>query len=250
MYRLEAPEPAPRHRGATGVRLVRRRFLTASAGALGALLLGCRSRASLAEPAPPLSPSLPTLPPSRVIPPAASFDEFVTTTLAHAEELFAGALDEEEYLLEVIAALEHTDLATRPTRESLPRRTNFAIHEFELADGSGFPWHDHRHYNGVIFVLDGHARIQSGDVVTGDPLCPPGSRVEIEIGEPAVHARGAACSLASTRDNLHDVRGTNGGCRVMDVFTFLAPGARSVSLDVDEAPLADRPNRRSARFRG
>jgi hypothetical protein len=205
MYNLE-PEP--------GVTILRRDFLRLSAGALGTLLLGgCAAR----RPPEPIT-----------------WREFVDDLLPRAESLMAKKMTEDAYVAAVVEQLRRVDTALVPPVRDLPRHKLFLVTEFRFSEGRGFPYHDHRQYNGVIFSMEGAVRCRNFDIVDGDREGAKGAKVRIRETTSGTLVPGEASTLTTSRDNIHDVRGGAGGGRVLDIFTWMGPNHRSVYLDVDE----------------
>lgn len=200
-----------------GPALIRRDFIRMSAGALGVLLVeGCAPRRAAARQEP------------------ISWEEFERELLPRAEALLAERMDEEAYVAEVAARVRQVAPDAIPTRDALPRHRDFLVTMFDLPEGDGFPWHDHRRYNGVILVLEGGVAIRNADVVGDDREPPAGRAIRIRETQSGRFEPGQASTLTSVRDNIHDVRGAAGGGRVLDIFTWMGPNPGSVYLEVDE----------------
>ena len=150
MFRLD-PEP--------GVTVVRREFLRLSAGALGILLAGC---------APRRTPQAPI-----------TWEDFSGELAPRAEALLAQKMTEDAYVDGIVERLRRVDPKLIPSRKDLPRHKLFQVVEFALAEGRGFRYHDHRAYNGVIFVLDGAVRVRNFDVVGPHRAPPRGEKLRI-----------------------------------------------------------------------
>lgn len=208
MYGLEAEENEP------GVQIVRREFIVMSVGALGALLMGARRQDA---------------------PHAITWDEFVNDLVPKAESVVAKKMEEDAYVASVMETLKRVDRALIP--KQLPRQKLFSIVEYRIAKDKGFKWHDHRRYNGVIYVLEGSIRCRSFEVVGDDPAPPKGQKLRIRETASGLVEVGGTSTLTTKRDNIHDVRGGEQGGRMLDIFTWMAPGARSHYLDVNETPV-------------
>jgi predicted metal-dependent enzyme (double-stranded beta helix superfamily) len=210
---------------------MRREWLKLSLGALAALVTGCAHRSSLSRG-------------SRF-----TWDEFVNDLAVRAEVVFARRINEERYVSSLVKCLRRMDPASVPPLWKLPVRKRFTVAEFDLPSGLGFPYHDHRNYNGVIFVLDGQARISSFDVVGVDRTPPPGKEVLIKETHSSTLRVGEFSTLTTTRDNIHDVRAIGEGCRLLDIFTWMGPQPTSVFLEVGNVPVDARGLVRRATFR-
>jgi quercetin dioxygenase-like cupin family protein len=204
MYGLESEEP--------GVEIVRREFLVMSVGALGALLMGARRRQD-----------------------AISWDEFIKDLVPKAESVVAKKMEEEAYVASVMETLKRVDRSLIP--KDLPKQKTFSIVEYRISKDKGFKWHDHRNYNGVIYVLEGSVRCRSFDIVGEEKAPPKGQKVQIRETASALVEVGATSTLTTKRDNIHDVRGGENGGRMLDIFTWMGPNARSHYLDVNETPV-------------
>jgi hypothetical protein len=203
-----------------GVTIVRRDVLRMSVGALGTLLLGgCATR---------------RLAPGTALPVSTGWDEFVGDLVPRAESLLAQRMNEEAYVADVVRSLRRVDPALVPTRD-LPRHTLYAVTEFDFAAGAGFRHHDHRNYNGVIYVLGGHLHCRNFDVVGADGTPAAGRSLRIRETVSVTGGPGHVSTLTSTRDNVHEIRAADDGARLLDLFTWVGPDPRSVFLDVKRA---------------
>jgi hypothetical protein len=225
MYGLD-PEP--------GVTILRREFIRMSVGALGALLMAGR-RPLWALQSDPKS---------------ISWDEFVKDLLPRAESVVAKRIEEEDYVKAVVETLTRVDRALIPAASELPKRKQFSIVELKIAKDRGFPYHDHRNYNGVIYVLQGSVKCRNFDIV-GEPKAPPrGQKIRIRETASGLVKVGGSSTLTTTRDNIHDIRGGDEGARMLDIFTWMGPNARSHYLDVNPAPADAEKKIYEASFKG
>jgi predicted metal-dependent enzyme (double-stranded beta helix superfamily) len=199
--------------------LMRRECLKLSLGAFAALLTGCVHRSSLFRQAP------------------LTWEEFVNDLAVRAEDVFARRINEETYASSLVKCLRRMDPTLVPPLRELPVRKRFTVSEFVLPSGLGFHHHDHRQYNGVIFVLDGQVRIRSFDIIGTDRTPPPGKEVLISETRSSTFGVSEFSTLTTTRDNIHDVRATIGGCRLLDIFTWMGPAPQSVFLEVQDIPV-------------
>ncbi|HXG21294.1 MAG TPA: hypothetical protein VNN62_19730 [Methylomirabilota bacterium] len=201
----------------TSVESTQRDAVHMSAAPLSFLLEGCSS---------PTAPEPVTI----------TWEEFIRDLILHAECLLACGLDEETYVTQLVAQLKQVDPLTIPSWSELPKHQLWEVSVFRLAEGYGFPPHDHRHYNGVIFVLEGQVHIRSYDLLGPERTPLAGRRVCIRETVNRIFTAGEYSTLTTTRDNIHAVRGGLGGCRLLDIFTWLGPRPQSVFLKVDEQP--------------
>jgi len=234
----------PRETVAEGVVLERRSLLRLSASAVAAGLLGaaCASPSrklgvtGLADPGP--------APPGML-----EIEELLAEMFPRAVDFVAaGGVQEEAYLMrvgELLSRLSTPEPARvktamnavaqdrHPSREFIEM---WVLH-FDLQPGQGFSHHDHRDYNGVILGLGGELHARNYDIL-GDELVPPsGQSFRIRQTRDDLILPGRFSSLGSTRENVHEVVAGPQGAKLLDVFTYLAPGARSYFMDVDPEPV-------------
>ncbi|MBI3799568.1 MAG: hypothetical protein HY268_21685 [Deltaproteobacteria bacterium] len=186
-----------------------------------------------------LSPLLPKDSSSRTVlePGSITWEEFVRDLIPRAESLSAQHLDEETYVAQIVEQIQQVDLLTIPPWNELPKHHLWEVTEFWLAEGTGLPPHDHRYYNGILFVLKGRVHIRSYDLLGPERMPPPGRRVCIHETGNRVLTMGACSTLTTARDNIHAVYGGPGGCRLLDLFTWLGPYPKSVYVEVDAHPI-------------
>ncbi len=176
-----------------GVFLERRSVLKASVGALALLSLGWPQRALAHDPSADDDAEL-------------AWDAVAKAALPMAERLVRAKKPREEVYLARLAALVHR-LRLPSDAESLQAKRPLVVAQFKLEPGRGFPWHDHRGYNGLLLCVAGEALVRSADILGADPRPPKGTTFEVrETGNTRLTA-GRSASLTRTRENLHDVRG-------------------------------------------
>ena len=108
---------------------------------------------------------------------------------------------------------------------------------FDLEPGKGFSHHDHRDYNGVILGVDGEAHVTNYDILGDTPVPPKGETFHIRQTRNDVILPGRFSTLATTRENVHELVAGPDGAVVLDVFTYLKPGAQSYFMNVEAEPL-------------
>jgi hypothetical protein len=206
-----------------GVLLERRGVLKLSMGALALLSLHWPQRVLAHEPATDDDADL-------------AWDALVEEAVPLSERLVRAKKPNEEVYLSRLAALVHR-LKVPSERESLQAKRPLVVTQFRFQPGRGFPWHDHRDYNGLLLCVAGEARVRSADILGGNLRPPKGATFQIRETMDALLTAGSVSRLTRTKDNLHDVRGSGpNGARVFDFFTFFDDGGRSVYLDVGERP--------------
>lgn len=216
----------------TGVEITQHDFVRISAGAPGLLLLeGSSSR---------------TAPESVPI----TWEEFVRDLVPRAESLLAQRLDEETYVAQLASQLKEMTSPAIPLWNGLASHHLWTVTEVQLDESLGFPHHDHRQYNGVIFVLEGQVHIRNYDILGSERTPSAGCRTRIRETVNHVFKTGECSTLTTTRDNIHDVRGGPGGCRLLDIFTWLGPDPQSVDLEIDENPIEPKSKIHWASFLG
>lgn len=216
----------------TGVEIIQHDCLHMSASALGLLLLEGSSSHTW--------PELGSI----------TWEEFIHDLIPRAESLLAQYLDEETYVSQLANQLKRVAPLTIPLWNKLVSHQLWQVTEVRLDESLGFPHHDHRQYNGVILVLEGQVHIRSYDLLGPERTPPPGCRVRLRETANCIFTAGEFSTLTTTRDNVHDLRGGPGGCRLLDVFTWLGPNPQSVDLEVDEHPIEPGTNVYRASFLG
>ncbi|MEM9382859.1 MAG: hypothetical protein AAGB93_23100, partial [Planctomycetota bacterium] len=228
---------------AEGVVLERRCLLRLSAATIAAgLMASCaatgRGRgAGAPDPSPVPPPTDGTL----------DIADFLTEMYPRAQRFIAsGGQKEEAYLMAVGELMARLQTPTQDEVRSTMRA--FAEEQatdgpreiwvvmFHLDPGKGFSHHDHRDYNGMILGVDGSAHVTNYDILGDDPVPPAGETFQIRQTRDDVILPGRFSSLGSRRENVHELIAGPDGATVLDVFTYLEPGARSYFLDVEAAP--------------
>jgi predicted metal-dependent enzyme (double-stranded beta helix superfamily) len=205
-----------------GVLLERRDVLKISFGALALLSLGGPQRALAQEAATSDDAEL-------------AWDQLVKEAVPMAEKLVTAKKPNEEAYLARFAALVHRLKIPEDDFEFRAKRP-LSVVQFKLKPGKGFPWHDHRDYNGLILCVAGDARIKSAEVVGDDPRASEKSFLIRQTMDARLSPGRVSC-LSRRRDNIHDVRGAGeNGARLLDFFTFFDSGGRSVYLKVEAEP--------------
>lgn len=168
------------------------------------------------------------------------------------EFIEAGGSREEGYLLTVRELLLRLQVPSQTDARSAAaafhkdnrargggREIGFVMFEFD--PGRGFAHHDHRDYNGVILGVEGEAQVANFDILGDTPVPPEGTTFQIRQTRDDLILPGRFSTLETRRDNIHDLKAGPEGAVVLDVFTYLKPGARSYFLEVEpEARDAER----------
>lgn len=221
---------------ADGVVVERRSLLWLSAGAVTALLAGVPRLTAQG----PVS-DLPRKPN------ALSFEEFLRQLYPMARRLVdSKGEDEEAYVMAVAAALTRLRDPKAPLREAMRafrkrhaktgERFPLMAVSMHLEPGKGFSHHDHLDYNGVIFGVDGEARIRNYDFVDEPPALDTTDVFRLRQTRDDLLLPGRISTLGRKRDNVHDLVAGKQGARVLDVFTFFSKRATSRYLDVEAKP--------------
>jgi hypothetical protein len=177
-----------------------------------------------------------------------AWDEFLCDLSVCAESLLAQRLDEETYVAQVVNQLRRVPLLTIPSRYELAKHFLWEIIEFRFAEGAGLPPHDHQRYNGVILILEGQVHIRSYNILDPNYSPPTGSWFLIQETENRIFTAGEFLTLTTRRDNIHEIYGGPGGCRLLDIFTWFGPSPQSVFIKVGECPIEPRTNIYKASF--
>lgn len=115
------------------------------------------------------------------------------------------------------------------------------VYDIVMDPGATIPLHDHRHHNGVFVCHEGRVRCLSFDEEerAGDEpragagtLLEPGEILLRKTADETLHP-GQVSALTRTRDNVHQLESGPDGARLVDVFTFFNPEARSDWLEWD-----------------
>lgn len=235
----------PREAVADGVLLERRSLLRLSATTVAAgLAAACAApRSRTTEPD---DVQAATTPPPR---PDGALDvaEFLDEMVPRAQRFIAsGGEREEAYLMaigELMARLETPtpDQVRSTMRSYAEQRAEGSPREiwvvmFKLDAGKGFSHHDHRDYNGMILGTEGSAHVTNYDILGSNPVPPAGETFQIRQTRDDIILPGRFSSLGSTRENVHELTAGPDGAVVLDVFTYLKPGARSYFMNVEDAP--------------
>ena len=179
---------------------------------------------------------------------ALEIEELLTRMYPLAQECVAsGGSREEAYLTSVCELVTHlrvpdsdelmsTMIRFARDHGGSPGSFEFFLVSYDLEPGKGFTHHDHRDYNGVIFGLEGEVRCRNYDIL-GNTLVPPkGTSFQIRQTRDDVILPGRFSTLGRRRDNVHEVVAGPEGGKVLDVFTYFEPGARSYYMDVESKP--------------
>jgi hypothetical protein len=157
----------------------------------------------------------------------------------------SGGEREEAYLMTIGGLLARLETPTREETRSAMKEFRkrlkgeaygMAVVRFDLEPGKGFSHHDHRNYNGVILCVEGEAHITNYDILGDTPVPPKGETFQIRQTRDDLILPGRFSSLGTKRDNVHELKAGPGGATVLDVFTFVAPFAKSYYMDVAPEP--------------
>lgn len=157
----------------------------------------------------------------------------------------SGAQGEEAYLMAIAELMtrlemptrEETRAAMRAFRERVDKDSfGIAVVKFKLGPGKGFSHHDHRDYNGVILGVEGEAHVRNFDILGDNPVPPKGETFQIRQTRDDLILPGRFSTLATNRDNVHELVAGPEGATVLDVFTFTKPSSKSYFMDVEAEP--------------
>jgi len=149
--------------------------------------------------------------------------------------------DEEAYLKEITALVSRLKNITKstPTNKKIHfskmyNKFPIKIYQIRMKPGSVLPYHDHRHYNGIIQALEGSATVRNFDFAEETKNIYEASSFKIKETQNIVIKTGNVTNLSRTRDNIHDIRAGKEGVLFLDIFTFLKKNGSSTYLNVDE----------------
>jgi hypothetical protein len=177
------------------------------------------------------------------------WEELVRFLHPLACDLVRGRLPNEEvYLTQVAAWL------TRMGRHHVPRPLHFHqptaapwrfgqlfYHQpinillVDMAPHAKIALHDHRDYNGVLFAVRGMVRVRHFEPLAEPPRQAGKPFAIRETARLALRA-GLTATLGRWRDNFHEIVAGPQGARLLDVFTFFEPSARSHDVDFSDRP--------------
>ncbi|MFK7742312.1 MAG: hypothetical protein AB8H80_18505 [Planctomycetota bacterium] len=231
---------------ADGVVIERRRLFWLSAASVSALLFGAGS-ARGQGPKPQKDSERKKQERQQPASGELGFDEFLQQVFPLARRLVASdGKDEDAYLMTIAAALTRLRDPKAPLRDAMRsfarehrqdgERFPLSAVSMKLKPGKGFAHHDHLDYNGVIFGVDGEARIRNYDFVGDVPAIDSGESFEVRETRDDLVLPGRISTLGRTRDNIHDLVAGKNGARLLDVFTFYSKKATSRFLDVEAKP--------------
>jgi hypothetical protein len=191
----------------------------------------------------PDSPQGPAAPPR---PAALTFDDFAREAWPHARELVrTPEPNEETYLFSLASLLARM----RPPEGKFARgpakigyglayyHQPLRVIQLRFEPGASIPLHDHREYNGILVGVEGEARVRNFEIFGRKDRPPKGERFQIRETQRGILTPGRQSILSRTRDNLHEVVAGPDGARLLDVFTFFSPEARSHDLDFRDKPV-------------
>ena len=229
---------------ADGVLLERRSLLRLSAATVAAgLAASCSANSTRVAKEAPAPTSASNEPPTDG---TLDIAEFLAEMYPRSQRFVASGGEREEAYLMAVGELM-TRLQTPTVAQARSSMKAFAEQQgteafemyvvmFDLEPGKGFSHHDHRDYNGVILGVGGEAHVTNYDIL-GDTLVPPkGETFQIRQTRDDVILPGRFSSLGTSRENVHELIAGPDGALVLDVFTFLEPGARSYFMDVEPEP--------------
>jgi len=175
------------------------------------------------------------------------FEEFVRAVRPLAEELVVSTRpNEDAYLFRVAALLARLrpipePLFARPRNGlavgQLHRALPVAVVQLRMEPYARLALHDHRNYSGILFGVEGQARVRNFEFVDPNAARPSGRSFEIRQTAACLVTPGRCSTLARARDNLHEVVAGRDGARLLDVFTMFTRDARSFELDFRDRPI-------------
>ncbi|WP_169978510.1 cupin domain-containing protein [Tautonia rosea] len=227
---------------ADGVRIVRRQAFRLAAYGLGVATLGGGRSIARQDDTGPFGRG-PTAQPL-------DFDGMVDRLRPLARRLVAeDDPDEETYLRAVAELLSRLDPIPEPWSE--PRfppggdqayglslwYPPLVVFEIVMKPGAVIELHDHRFYNGVLMAVEGRVQVRNFEIFDREDLPPMGEEFLIRQTASRALEPGQSASLSRTRDNLHEVRAGDREVRLLDVFTYFRPEARSFEIAFDDRPI-------------
>ncbi len=108
-----------------------------------------------------------------------------------------------------------------------------AIYDIQFEPNAIIKLHDHKDYNGVIYVLDGEIQVKNFDFYGKRPDNNDDKEFLIQKTQEAVLTKGMTSTLMRKRNNIHEVTAGKQGATVVDVFTFFDKSSTSYYMDWD-----------------
>lgn len=190
-----------------------------------------------------------------------SLDELVTLARAEAGKVVASdAPDEERYVAAIGSLLARCGPPPDPrfgwrynandwAMDTMCYFPPIVLFQMRLKPGAVIELHDHRHYNGVLLLSEGSARVRNFDIVqpdgvvldiAGGEVPPSGEEFLIRSTNAQALRPGDLSTLTRDRDNIHHVVAGDEGCTLVDFFTHFRAQARSYELVWDDKPISPR----------
>jgi len=120
-------------------------------------------------------------------------------------------------------------------------RADVITHQLWIPPGGAIPLHDHRDFFGAVVCVQGEVAVRSFDIVEGTADEPV---VTLRESVQAWLQPGRYSLLTRARDNVHELRAGEQGARLLDLFAWLSPQARSAELRWLDDPAARPADRR------
>ncbi len=221
-----------------GVEISRRRILKLSAltagAAIGSPLLGSSEEIELSTGAADLMGG------------KVAFDTLVKELRPLSKRLIeqGDEVDEEAYVRGISALLSRVELMPEcpPAGRGDYKMKRVASYRpliiltINMKPGSRIRIHDHRDYNGVIFGLEGSCNIRNFEIEGRNDIPARGEEFTIRETKWARITKGRVSTLSRRRDNIHDVVAGRDGAKLLDVFTYFSPKAKSHGILFDDKP--------------
>ena len=119
-------------------------------------------------------------------------------------------------------------------------------HQIHVPPGGSIPLHDHRDLFGAVVCAAGEVEIRSFDISEGGNDT---ATVMLQERTRAWLVPGRFSLLTRAHDNVHEFRAGPAGARILDVFAWLRPEARSHELEWLDDPAGKGSGERRFRAR-
>jgi len=177
---------------------------------------------------------------------ALTFDDFCRETGARALRLIEDEKrNEDAYLFEIASLLQRVDRVPdatlgNPYKGIMRTGRNYrgsgiVVVQWSMEGNLTYPAHNHPHYNGITYGIEGDCRIRTFDPVGALPAPGATDGFEVQQTQDQLLTPGRVVSVMSTvHNNIHTLRSGPRGVRGIDVMTLVGKHEGFSFVDIDE----------------
>lgn len=174
-----------------------------------------------------------------------TFDEFCAQVGAMALAVIADtSRNEDAYLFQVASLahrIDHVPEVTlgEPYKGIMRTGRNFrgsgiVVVQWSMEAGLTYPAHNHPHYNGITFGMEGECRIRNFDPVGDAPSRDSAAEFQVRETQDQLLTPGRVVSVMSTEhNNIHTVTTGSRAVRGIDVMTLVGKHEGFSFVDID-----------------